>query len=679
MKMILTADTPWIVCNSVSEAVKRAVRDLRNDWYSVFGCPPLFHEAQKGIRLLIGGECPIREREAYAIYIKDQAIVLSGADDLGLIYAIYTFSEKVLGVDPWYFWNDFPPLHKNQIEVEQNFSVSHGSPTFKYRGFFINNEDMVSGSFPDPLRENAISLQMFEKICELILRLKGNIIAPGTRIYPDETSRDLADIRGLYVNDHHVTPLGLNVYMWPKEIPFSYGTHPEIFEKYWKQCIDAQKHRRMLWTVGFRGKGDGSFWNDDKNAPATEEERAAIISRAVAKQVELIREVQPDADIIFNMYHEQAVLCAKGLLEIPENVIRVWPNDGAGIMSDEGKVANGDGAYFHVTACRNRICEAVSPERVYSELGRYVQAGATGCLVMNVGNIRHFPISIGAVMDFAYDPKPFLQKNSELQMEERISDYAKKHYDCRSADVADLYIKFLRCSNFRRPRPDRAPFGYGSQCLGLYEGMWDATVNQVLIDFRQNLYMHEIARQFIRVLRGESVFSEIWRLTINDFEAVLHEPEAWLPELSEKAHALEPDIPARSKALYQLNVIAQIDMTNELNNCQSALDHAVLEYMDDNRAEAELQIHRAIVFLETGLDALHRTESCKWPYWFSYESLSCYWHTRDLLRAVYSLLKGEESVSIRPFIDFKGHGKQVNSYHYERGNQFFPLLKKHEK
>lgn len=676
MKLILTADTPWSVSDSLSEAVKRAVRDLRNDWYSVFGCPPLFHDVKEGARIIIGGDCPLQERESYSVYIKDNAVVISGADELGLIYGIYTFSENVLGVDPWSFWNDFPPLHKDKIELDSSLTLSHGTPTFKYRGFFINNEDMMSGSFPDPLRENTMSLQMFEKICELILRLKGNIIAPGTRVYPDETARDLAAIRGLYVNDHHVTPLGLNVYMWPEDVPYSYVTHPEIFEGYWKQCVDAQKHRKMLWTVGFRGKGDASFWNFDKNAPASEAERAEIISRAVAKQVELIREVQPDADIIFNMYHEQAVLCAKGLLKIPDNVIRVWPNDGAGIMSDEGNAASGDGAYFHITACRNRFCEAVSPERVYSELGRYVNAGATSCLVMNVGNIRHFPISIGAVMDFVYDPKPFMVKSPSIQMEERILDYAKKHYDCRAEDVAELYIKFLRCSNFRRPRPDRAPFGYGSKCLGLYDGMWDASENQVLIDFRQNLYMHEIARQFIRVLQNESEFTEIWRLTVNDFEAVLHEPEAYLPELSRKAHALECDIPKRSKDLFNLNVLAQIDMTNNLNNTQSALDHAVLDFMEGRKEEAAFQIERAIVYLETGLDAFHNAETTKWPYWFSYEALSCYWHTRDLLRAVLSLLKGENPVPVRPFIDFAGHGRQVNAYQFERGNAYFPFLKK---
>lgn len=677
MAIIFSADTPWILPENPALPVKKALRDLRNDWYSVFGAPPVYENVRIGPRLIIGGPCPQSTREGFDIRVQDDAVILTGADDLGLIYALYTFSKKILGVDPFYWFCDFLPQKKQKIAIDADFSVSNGSPAFQYRGFFINNEDMITGSFPDPMDENIMDLGMFDRICEVILRLKGNMIVPGTRTYPDETTRDLANRRGLYVNDHHVTPLGLNVYMWPEDLPYSYVTHPEVFDDLWEKCVRAQAHRKMLWTVGFRGRGDESFWNVDKNAPATEQERANIINRAVQKQVDLIRAVQPEADIIFNMYEEQAQLCAKGLLKVPEGVMRVWPNDGAGVMSDRGRVQKGDGAYYHITACRNRFAEAVSPQRIYEQLGRYVKAGATSCMLVNVGNIRHFPLSLTTLMNFVYDPEPFMQQDPETQMEKTVLDFAKKHYDCRQEDIAQVYLRFLRCSNFRAPRPDRAPYGYGAKCLGLYAGMWDADQNQVLIDFRQNLYMHEICRGFIRVLKGEMCFNEDWRLTVHDFEAVLHEPDAYLPELANQAQALFADVPERSKAIYRLNLLAPIRMTNGLNNCQSALDHAVLAYMDGDKTESIHLIKQAIAYLETGINALHETETAKWPHWFSYEALSCYWHTRDLLRAVLALLMGEACPPVRPFIDFEGHKRQIAAYQYERGSKNFPFLNAH--
>ena len=402
--MILTENTPWILPESISEPIDRAIKDLANDWYMVFGAEPLMMKEANAPAVIFGGIEAPTDRESFALKVKSGNLCLAGADELGLIHAIYTVSEKILGVHPFYFYNDIMPERKDEIELSEDLDLSHGSPAFKYRGFFINNEDMLTGSFPDPMRENFIDLYYFEKYCELILRLHGNMIAPGTRPYPDETVREVVLRRGMYVNDHHVTPLGLNVYLWPEEEQeFSYVSNPEYMEKVWKQCVDAQKHRKMFWTISFRGRGDQSFWSIDKNAPVTDADRAAVISRALHKQVELIREVQPEADIMFNMYDEQAELCKQGLLKIPDGVTRVWPNDGAGMMSDGGACAEGDGIYFHITACRNRYCEAVSPEQIYYEFNRFKDAGANGCLVVNVGNIRPFPISLGAAMECAYD------------------------------------------------------------------------------------------------------------------------------------------------------------------------------------------------------------------------------------------------------------------------------------
>ncbi|MBQ7336650.1 MAG: glycosyl hydrolase 115 family protein, partial [Clostridia bacterium] len=545
------------------------------------------------------------------------------------------------------------------------------------RGFFINNEDMMTGSFRDPLDENLISPYHFDKICELILRLHGNTIAPGTRVYPDETARDNASQRGLYVNDHHVTPLGLNVYAWPRELPFSYITHPEILEEMWKKCIDAQKHRKMLWTVSFRGKGDGPFWHVDRAAPADDAGRADVISRAVAKQVELIREVQPHADIIFNMYYEQAELYKKGLLKIPEGVIKVWPNDGAGILSDGGQAGAGDGAYYHITACRNRVCEAVSPETCYRELGKLKKNGGNGCIIINIGNIRPFPVSISTVMDFAYRSDRYLEKAPAQQMEETILQYAKRHYDACAQEVSDIYTKFFRCSNFRRPQKDKAPFGYGDECLGMYAGMWRHSYNQVLTEFRQSLYMHEIARKYIKVVKGEEKFTEIWVKTVDDFNSILQEDEAYLPTLSKEAEALFEKIPPRSKDLYLQNVLVPIHAINHLNLAMEHEGLSLKAYFAGNKEEAICEMEQALAEIEQVFHTFHRGESAKWHVWYKNECLACYPHTHDLIACVLSLLKGEGEIIVRPFVDFSGHNKHVSLYQHKRGNANFPYLHKH--
>ena len=248
--MKLTENTPWILPETVSEPIERALADLANDWYMVFGAEPVYQKEACGacIRFASGIAAPT-DREAFSLAVKGGSLCLAGADELGMIHAIYTVSEKILGVSPFYFYNDIMPERKEEIELCEDLDLSHGSPAFKYRGFFVNNEDMLTGSFPDPLRENFIDLYYFDKYCELILRLHGNMIAPGTRPYPDETVREVVARRGMYVNDHHVTPLGLNVYTWPKDLPFSYVTNPEVFEDLWKKCIDGQSFWLLCVSV----------------------------------------------------------------------------------------------------------------------------------------------------------------------------------------------------------------------------------------------------------------------------------------------------------------------------------------------------------------------------------------------------------------------------------------------
>jgi hypothetical protein len=677
--MILTENTPWILPKAVSEPIERALADLANDWYMVFGAEPLYLESAEGPALIFKGDFDAAaDRESFTLRVTDEKLTLQGADELGLIHAIYTVSEKILGVSPFYFYNDIMPERKEQIPLAEGTDLSHGSPAFKYRGFFVNNEDMITGSFPDPMRENFVDLYYFEKYCELILRLHGNMIAPGTRPYPDESVREVVLRRGMYVNDHHVTPLGLNVYMWPEDQEFSYVSNPEYMEKVWRECVQAQKHRKMFWTISFRGRGDQSFWSIDKNAPVTDADRAAVISRALHKQVELIREVQPEADIMFNMYDEQAELCKQGLLKIPEGVTRVWPNDGAGVMSDGGACAEGDGIYFHITACRNRYCEAVSPEQIYTEFNRFKDAGANGCLVMNIGNIRPFPISIGAAMECAYDGAAYRTLAPKEGMKRYIENYCDAIYGNAAKEVAKIQTDYFGISNLRKPRPDMPPYGYAGECLGMYASDWQADYNQVLTDFRQSIYMHEIARKYIEALKGERVLGEIFDKTVDDFNAILHEDTAILPTLSRKAHLLEKKIPARALPLYRSNLLLQIDATNALNHAMENEGLSMKAYRRGDKAAAISLMRRAIEHMCEMIEVLHGAENPKWPVFYKYETLSCYWHTRDLCRCVLSLLEGKGEPPVRPFHNFGGHGKRIYYYQYldeHKGN--FPFLKKH--
>src|SRR3984885_3517559 len=101
------------------------------------------------------------------------ALVIAGSDKRGTIYGVYELSAQI-GVSPWYWWADVPvAAHKNLYVMPGRYA--DGGPAVKYRGIFINDE---APSFSGWAKEKfgGVNHQLYEKMFELILRLKGNYL-----------------------------------------------------------------------------------------------------------------------------------------------------------------------------------------------------------------------------------------------------------------------------------------------------------------------------------------------------------------------------------------------------------------------------------------------------------------------------------------------------------------------
>jgi hypothetical protein len=381
----LRADTPWVVQADAPEPVQRALQDVQNDWRKVLGhlpvvLPSIPAKSSAGPMVYLGVQGPwlkdllkdeLTTPETFVLRLaKDghgrAALLVVGSDVRGAIYAAYALSEELLGVDPWYFWTDHEPAARSEIDVPNDLNKVFGPPTVKYRGWFINDEDLLSGYSPDPLRQNVMSLTMYDRIYETLLRLRGNLVVPATFAFPDELCVKLAHRRGLAIGQHHIQVLGLNTWRWPNNLPYSYSRHPAILERNWEVALQAQRKYEMVWSVGYRGQHDRPFWTVEQGLD-TPEARGELISRAMARQVAMIRQVQPRATIIANLWHEGAQLYHRSCLKLPPGVVLVWPDDGTGMLVDDGKVQAGQGAYYHTAMFShrgNQLCEMVPPRRI---------------------------------------------------------------------------------------------------------------------------------------------------------------------------------------------------------------------------------------------------------------------------------------------------------------------------
>jgi hypothetical protein len=68
----------------------------------------------------------------------DKALVIAGADLRGTIFGLYDVSEQI-GVSPWWWFADVPVRTVNGVWALDEKKVQ-GSPSIKYRGIFINDE-----------------------------------------------------------------------------------------------------------------------------------------------------------------------------------------------------------------------------------------------------------------------------------------------------------------------------------------------------------------------------------------------------------------------------------------------------------------------------------------------------------------------------------------------------------
>ena len=666
--LILDADTPWVVAPDQPEPMDRALDDVKADWYKVFGhIPVVVREppaAWPGPVVYLGSRGTWREAladngfpgaESFLLRVQCDAggrpaLVATGADLRGSIYAAYALAEEILGVDPWYYWVDKEPARRERIELPAGFDRRFGPPTFKYRGWFMNDEDLLCGFAPDPLRENNFSLEMYDRIYETLIRLRGNMVVPATHAFPDERCHELASRRGLALNMHHCCVVGLNTKRWPKEVPFSYDRHPEIMEGYWKTTIEAFRGCETVWSVGYRGKFDQPFWADDPQLQTTEA-RGAAITRAIARQVELIREVDPDPVMIANLWEDGAEMMHAGHLQLPEGVILVWADDGTGIVNDHGQVKAGQGLYYHasvVSSHANQITEAINPWRVYGEMGRFVRAGATDFFLLNVNDIRPVLATVDCEMRFAWDAEAVLARGDERAAGDAfLADWSRRQFGAEVAgETAAIYEGYFRIPYHGCDSRDGGP----DQRLG---------ENHLHTLFRM---LDRKALPLIAAGRplGEADRKQHWSLVGPDYE--LREQVAYtvdfarrngeyVGELLDRAEALAPRVPHDRAGFYRDHVLTPIRIHLHSLEMLEAYGKVLSAYEAGDNAQCLALVEEARRAIDRLFAAVHRTEHDKWACWWIGERFVGLETNRDQIRALGAVLRGEPPPPLRYALD----------------------------
>ena len=433
-----------IFSSSTKEPVIRAVKNLRRDLEMC-----CLESADEGdsIRLLEGSQ----EEECFSLYVAGRELVIEAGSERGFVYGIYAVSSRILGVAPFWFWNDQQLIRQKFYTVEDGFRYESTPFAVKYRGWFVNDEVLIHTWHVDRSKDKP-----WEMVFEALLRLGGNMVIPGT----DSNSKrykGLAAAMGLAITHHHAEPLGAEMFAraYPGVNP-SYDENRELFEKIWREGIREQKGMEVIWNLGFRGQGDYPFWENDPRYE-TPQMRGELMGRLIRIQYDMVKEEVPDAVCCTNLYGETMELYQEGYLKLPEDVITIWADNGFGKMvtrrqwnhnpriyalpvRPEGR----HGIYYHVSFYDLQAASHItmlpnSPEFIKQELEEVLQKDAKDYWIINCSNVKPHVY----YLDFI----AHMWKDGEINIEKQMEQYISQYYKTKETDrIKRCFRDYWKCA-----------------------------------------------------------------------------------------------------------------------------------------------------------------------------------------------------------------------------------------
>lgn len=286
--------------------------------------------ATKDIYAWLDDEETLEKWEGYVVKKHNGTVYICGADRRGTIFGIYELS-KYIGVSPWYYFADVP-VRKKEFMIPDDFYVAD-YPSVPYRGIFLNDEEELEEWAAIHTKDGTIGPELYRKIYELILRLKGNYIWPAMHVnYFQENPENarLANEMGIIVGTSHCDMLmrsNQNEWNpWLREkgyvsdynavhsnklaadgaaeenkevIYYDYsipGKNRDVIQQYWRESIQMNREYEVCYTIGMRGVHDYGFStkaiDNDKTATDQEKEqsRVRLLEKIMADQREMLRE-----------------------------------------------------------------------------------------------------------------------------------------------------------------------------------------------------------------------------------------------------------------------------------------------------------------------------------------------------------------------------------------------------
>lgn len=345
----------------------------------------------------------------------DNALVICGSDKRGTIYGIYDLSEQI-GVSPWYFWADVPAKKHDRLYVRPGRFLT-GSPSVKYRGFFINDE---APALTEWVRENYGNVEglrgvanygrgFYTNMFELMLRLRANYLWPamwGNAFNEDDPENPrLADEYGIVMGTSHQEPMLRAQKEWDRGRGRQYGNwnynntnQQPVLQEFWREGVRRNRDFESIITMGLRAE-------NDSGAPIGKDLTEVIVS---AQRKILAEEMNPDLTKVPQLWclYKEVMEYYNDGLRVPDDVTLLWAEDNWGNVrrlptAAERHRSGGAGIYYHFDyhgGPRSYQWINTSPiAKIWDQMSLAKQYGADRIWIVNIG---HFNKSSEFPMEF---------------------------------------------------------------------------------------------------------------------------------------------------------------------------------------------------------------------------------------------------------------------------------------
>ena len=385
--------------------------------------------------------------------------IVVGSDRRGTAFGLTSLS-RAIGVSPWYWWADVTPEHQDNLYVQSGRFVQ-SEPSVQYRGIFLNDERFggwarwVEQTFDKETGQ--VGPKVYEKVFELLLRLKGNYLWPamhnGSRAFnaiPENAI--LADKYAIVMGTSHCEQMLRNNEDEWKNVgtygDFNYITNRQTMIDYWETRVKTNGKFENTYTLGLRGIHDYPM-----EGASTTEQRVALMQQAINDQRDMLkRNIDKPLEEIPQILctYEEVLDAYHSGLQVPDDVIMLWSDDKQGFTRNlcnpsEMNRKGGAGIYYHLSYHGDPESwiwlSPLSPSFISNELTKAYTYGARKVWIFNVGDIKPAEKEISFAMELAWD----IDKWSPEKASSFIGQWASETFGSEFADeIASMQASYYR-------------------------------------------------------------------------------------------------------------------------------------------------------------------------------------------------------------------------------------------